>query len=135
MAALLAVVVLGGCEALFGTDAEVYTLATVNAEAVPAPSGDIIQWVEGELTLHDDTRASMTGEVRCNPNPPPGTGCEITVPRNTAEGTYSRSEGWLRFGTMEYKARFEARKVVLTDSCLNPVSCRTIYETVLEFRR
>ncbi len=135
-AVLLALVILGGCEGLFGNDAQVYTLATVNGQAVPAPSEDIIQWVEAEITLHDDTRATMTGEVRCNPNPPPGTGCEITIPRNTSEGTYSRSEGWLRFGTAEYEARFEDRKVVLiTDSCLNPVYCSTMYVTVLEFRR
>lgn len=133
--ALLALVVLGGCEGLFGTDAEVYTLAAVNGEAVPAPSDESVQLVEGELTLHDGSRFSMTFDSRCNPNPPPGTGCQLTITRNTVEGTYSRSEGWLRFENVEFEARFESRKVVLTDSCLHPVNCHPVYETVYEFRR
>ena len=134
-AALLTVLMLGGCEGVFGTDAEVYSLVSVDGEAVPAPSNAIIQHVSGDLTLFDDNRSTLRIVSRCNPNPPPGTGCELTINGALHRGTYSRSEGLLRLGTLELQARFENRKVVVTDSCMNPATCSRVFTTVYEFRR
>jgi hypothetical protein len=137
-AVLLAVVILGGCEGLFGTDADVYTLATVNGKPLPAlhRHDDLVEAVSAELTPRPDGTATMVSVDRCTPNPPPGLGCELyDGGQQTNEGSYSRSEGWVQFGFTRFQASFQARKVVLTESCLNPVHCTTMYETVYEFRR
>ena len=137
-AALLAMVILGGCEGLFGTDAEVYTLATVNGNPLPALHRQdyLIEAVSAKLTLRPDGTATLVSVDRCTPNPPPGLGCELYAPGpQTNEATYSRSGGWLQFGAVRFQASFEDRKVVLTDSCVHPANCPTVYESVYEFRR
>ncbi|HEY7768441.1 MAG TPA: hypothetical protein VIB55_09810 [Longimicrobium sp.] len=137
-AVLLAVVILGGCEGPVGTDAVVYTLATVNGKPLPAPHRhyELVEAVSAELTLRPDGTASMVSVDRCPPDPPPGLGCAVyDGGRQTNEGSYSRSEGWVQFGFKRFQASFHTRKVVLTESCRNPVHCTTTYETVYEFRR
>lgn len=137
-AVLLAVVILGGCEGPFGTDAGVYTLATVNGKPLPAlhRHDELVEAVSAELTLRPDGTATLVSVDRCTPDPPPGLGCALyDEGRRTNEGSYSRSEGWVQFGFTRFQASFQVRKVVLTKSCLNPVQCTTLYETVYEFRR
>lgn len=124
-AALLAMVMLSGCEGLFGPDTEVYTLSAVNGKALPTALDDtLVEVVSGRLSLDDEDSFTLTLVHRCNPNPPPGTGCQLNDGgKQTYTGTYSRSEGTLRFGTVVMEARFQGNQALLTFRCTDPASC------------
>lgn len=123
-AALLAVLMLGGCDGPSESGPKVYTLATVNGQALPTDVDALTQTVSGELTLHDESALTLVLVHRCNPNPPPGTGCQLyDGGRQEYHGTYSRSAGWLRIGTAEMEADIQDRRAVLTFRCMDPKTC------------
>jgi hypothetical protein len=51
-----------------------------------------------------------TVTIRCQPGLPTGA-CSVSVAGQFREGTYSRSEGWIRFGDRQYPAEFTASAV------------------------
>jgi hypothetical protein len=107
-----AAVLLAGCDSPTEPAAEVHALATVNGRALPAPHPDMmrIEIVSGTLTLKRGNVAEQTMTIRCVPGLTPDE-CSVSGAGLFGEGTYSRTEGWLRFGDRQYPAEFTASTV------------------------
>jgi hypothetical protein len=116
-----AAVLLVGCDSPTDADTEVYTLATVNGRTLPAPHPDVMQLeiVSGTLTLKRGDVAEETVTIRCAPNLQPGE-CSVTNASQFRAGTYSRAEGWIRFGDRQYPTEFAS--VAVTANYLLPPS-------------
>jgi hypothetical protein len=107
-----AVVLLARCDSPTDVDTEVYTLATVNGRALPAPHPDMmgIEIVSGTLKLKAGGVVEEAVTIRCQPGLPAGD-CSVSAAGQFREGTYSRSEGWIRFGERQYPADFTSGAV------------------------
>lgn len=109
--------VLAGCEDPGGPSTDVYALATVNQQALPAeypdpliPQGTFVV-TAGELVLEDDGTLRGSFTVGCRSALPEGTTCTVSQPRQAFQGSYSRAEGWMQLGESRYPAQFEDRSV------------------------
>lgn len=119
--ALCALAVLGGCkDSPTASDGERYTLKTVSGVSLPAPdpTTHVVDITAGTLKLRSDGTLTEEMTVRCRSNLPPGTTCQVTNGgRSSREGTYSRTEGWVRFGNIQVPAAFTSRSVTITYGC------------------
>jgi len=74
----------------------------------------IFEVTNGSLTLSADSVLTQLLTVRCRDNLPTGTTCSVTDDgRNRAEGVFSRSGGWVRFGNVTWPAVFGGDSVVI----------------------
>lgn len=108
---------LAGCKSPLDSGEERYTLATVNGKALPFSSDRIIETTSGSLVLHPDGRLTHSAVIRCKTNLAPGS-CEVyNNGQIHNEGTYSRAEGWVRFGRAQFPATFGSNEVTITVGC------------------
>lgn len=124
LAGLLIVTAMGiaGCDSATGSGADQFDLVSINGEPLPGPYPDpqgccpTLEVIAGELVLEADGTLQHTLQVRCRTDLPAGTTCEVTGDgRQTASGTYSRSEGTLTLGDGTPRpASFETDRVVVT---------------------
>jgi hypothetical protein len=112
LALIATAVLLPGCDSPADIDAEVYALATVSGHALPAQHPDMtsLEIVSGTLTLKPGNTVEQSLAVRCRPDLSPGQ-CTVTGTPIVQEGTYSRAEGWIRFGDRQYPAEFASGSV------------------------
>lgn len=97
-------------------DREIYTLETVNGVALPAvhPSMNVVEVVEGSLTLSPDGTVVDRLRVRCRDDLPEGTECGlVNGGRTERTGLYDRTEGWLEFGGTRVGATFGAGSIAV----------------------
>ncbi len=105
-------VTLAACDLPTRSSVDVYALATVNQQALPAPYPDPLMpagqftVTAGALVLQDDGTLSGSFTVSCAPSTDPGTTCHVDDPEQGFEGGYSREEGWLELGGRRYPAEF-----------------------------
>ncbi len=119
--ALCALAALAGCgDSPTNSDGERYTLKTVSGVSLPAPdpTSNVVDITAGALELRADGTLTEEMTVRCKSNLPPGTTCQlINGGRSSRVGTYSRTEGWVRFGDFQVPAAFTSRSVTITYGC------------------
>lgn len=116
----LLVVAFGCSDNPAGPSGDTFVLATINGAPLPAPDPDLwaAEIISGSLTLHPDGRLTATKTIRCKTDLPPSTTCQISNGgKVTSEGSYSRTEGWVQFGTprwpgdQRYTTEFGAESV------------------------
>jgi hypothetical protein len=108
------------CDSPTDVGGTVYTLATVNEQALPAPFPDpylppgTFEVTSGTLTLRPDGTFSQTLVMRCRTPQPSGGECEVHGDgRVTTEGSYSRTAGSVSFDDREFPASFEPALVTI----------------------
>jgi hypothetical protein len=107
-------VALSACDSPTDVAGTVYTLATVNEQALPAPFPDpylppeTFEVTSGTLTLRPDGTFSQALVMRCRTPQPSGGECEVHGDgRVTTEGSYSRTAGSVSFDDRQFPATFE----------------------------
>lgn len=119
--ALCALALLAGCgDSPTESSRERYTLKTVSGVSLPAPdpTTGVVDITAGALELRADGTLTEEMTVRCRSSLPAGTTCQVTNGgRSSRVGTYSRAEGWVRFGDREVPAAFTSRSVTITYVC------------------
>ncbi len=114
---MLGTAALAGCKSPSGSGEERYTLATVNGQALPSSSDGFMETTSGSLVLHPDGRITQSAVIRCKTNLAPGS-CEVyNNGQIHNEGTYSRTEGWIRFEGTRFPATFGSNEVTMTVGC------------------
>ena len=118
-AILFAVFVVGGCEKSPADEGEqVYTLIAINGQPLPGPFPDpmraqnVFEATSGYLRLNSSGTVEQVLTMRCKPQLPPGTQCDI--PSNAvvaSEGTYSRAEQSVELEGVRYAANFESNHI------------------------
>ena len=91
-------------------------LVSVNAVPLPAPHPEqsVLQIVGGELILRQNGVVDETVTVACRADLPVGTTCTVqNGGRITRRGTYSREDGWIRFGERESAANFGSGTILV----------------------
>lgn len=132
-AVLLPAVLLAGCDLPSGPATGVYTLVSINGEALPV-TNEFTVTESALLQLRPGGRLTYSVQSRCRTDLTGGRGCEMTNGgRYTTEATYSRSEGWINFGGGEIAARFDEGRVVFTFYC--PPSQGVCPSSEMEFHR
>jgi hypothetical protein len=115
-ALFLAAAILTSCtDTTLPIQAEDFPLVVVNDRPLPAPhpEHDVLEVVSGRLTLHADGTAEEAITIRCRPDLPPTTQCQVTQPTRTRTGAYSEADGWVSFDGRNYPAQFEAGRVTV----------------------
>ena len=115
----LVAVGLAACSSSTGPTDERFDLVSINGAALPGPYPDpqqccaAMEVTGGSLTLAPDGTAAHTLDRRCRANLPPGTTCQVTAPRETWSGRYSRAEGYVELGSSRFAATFGPDRVTI----------------------
>jgi hypothetical protein len=112
---LALVALAAACDSPTQPAGERYVLISLNAVPLPAPHPEqsTVHVVSGQVVLRGDV-IEETITVACRPDLPVGTTCQLqNGGRMTRRGTFSREEGWIRFGAQQYAANFAANMMLV----------------------